>query len=192
MSRPISRENSSTNLALNQQDTNPQPEKNTKATDQAAKSSPPKLNQKTEGNPPQSLGDAGFSKDNWTKHGKGSDEQPAQKQPKEKSSQGDQQKSSAKQADTAPKGKAGSSTPRVKVLSLKLGGSETATLKSRTPVSPDSLSGLGSHRAMSPRKGDVTPVNSSSSASTPNSNAQGQALSSAPSSTPPTRSLPPV
>jgi hypothetical protein len=150
------------------------------------------LNQKTEGNPPQSLGDAGFSKDNWTKHGKGSDEQPAQKQPKEKSSQGDQQKSSAKQADTAPKGKAGSSTPRVKVPSLKLGGSETATLKSRTPVSPDSLSGLGSHRAMSPGKGDATPVNTSSSASTPNSNAQGQALSSAPSSTPPTRSLPPV
>jgi len=190
MSRPISRENSSTNLALNQQDTNPQPEKNT----EAVKSSPPKLNQKTEGNPPQSLGDAGFSKDNWTKHGKGSDEQSAQKQdqPKEKSSQDDQQKSSAKQADTAPKGKAGSSTPRVKVPSLKLGGSETATLKSRAPVNLDSSNALGSHRTMSPRTGDVTPANSSSSASTPNANTQGQAPSSAPSSAPPTRSLPPI
>ena len=108
MSRPpISRENSSTNLALNQQGTNPQPEKDTKATEQAAKSQPPQLNQKTEAKQPQPSGDTGFSKDDWTKHGKGSDEQAEQKQPKEKSSQGDQQKSSSKQADTAPKGKAG-------------------------------------------------------------------------------------
>ena len=195
MSRPpISIENSSNNLALNQQVTNPQPDKDTKAAEQATKSKLPQLNQKTEGNPSQSSGDAGFSKDDWTKHGKGADEQSAQKQdqPKEKSSQDDQQKSSGKQADTVAKGKAGSSTRRVNVPSLKLGGSGTATLKSRPPVSPDSLSGLGSHRTMSPRTGDVTPANSSSSASTPNANTQGQASSSAPSSTAPARSLPPV
>ena len=195
MSRPpISRENSSTNLALNQQDTNHQPDKDTKATDQTAKSPLPQLNQKTEAKQPQPSGDTGFSKDDWTKHGKGSDEQSAQKQDqtKEKSSQDDQQKSSAKQADTVAKGKAGSSTRRVNVPSLKLGGSGTATLKSRPPVSPDSLSALGSHRTMSPRTGDVTQPNTSSSASTPNANTQGQASSSAPSSTAPARSLPPV
>jgi len=166
MSRaPISRENSSTNLALNQQGTNPQPEKDTKATDQAAKSQPPQLNQKTEANQPKPSGDEGFSKDDWTKHGKGADEQSAQKQdqPKEKSSQGDQQKSSSKQADTAPRGKAGSSTRRVNVPSLKLGGSGTATLKSRPPVNLDSSNALGSHRAMSPRTGDANQPNSSSS-----------------------------
>ena len=189
MSRPpISRENSSNNLALNQQDTNPQPDKDAKATDQAAKSPPPQLNQKTEENQPKPSGDTGFSKDDWTKHGQGSDEQPAQKQPKEKSSQDDQQKSSGKQADTAPKGKAGSSTGRANVPSLKLGGSETATLKSRPPVSPDSLSALGSHRTMSPRTSDANQPNSSNSSSTPNANTQGQA----PSSTPPARSLPPI
>ena len=76
MSRPpISRENSSTNLALNQQDTNHQPDKDTKATDQTAKSPLPQLNQKTEAKQPQPSGDTGFSKDDWTKHGKGSDEQ---------------------------------------------------------------------------------------------------------------------
>ena len=195
MSRPpISRENSSNNLGLNQQATDPQPEKDAKATDQAAKSSPPKLNQKTEGKQPQPSGDTGFSKDDWTKQGQGSDEQPAQnkEQTKEKSSQGDEQKSSGKPADTAPKGKAASSTRRVNVPSLKLGGSGTATLKSRAPVSPDSQSALGSHRAMSPRTGDVTPANSNSSALTPNANTQGQASSSAQSSAPPTRSLPPV
>ena len=67
MSRPISRENSSTNLALNQQNTNPQPEENT----EAAKSSPPKLNQKTEAKQPQPSGDTGFSKEDWSKHGQG-------------------------------------------------------------------------------------------------------------------------
>ena len=195
MSRPpINRENSSNNLVLNQQVTNPQPEKDAKATDQAAKSSPPKLNQKTEAKQPQPSGDTGFSKEDWSKHGQGSDEQPAknQEQPKEKSSQGDKQKSSGKPADTVAKGKAAPSTRKVNVPSLKLGGSGTATLKSRAPVSPDSLSALGSHRTMSPRTGDVTPANSSSSASTTNANTQGQAPSSAQSSAPPTRSLPPV
>ena len=195
MSRPpISRENSSNNLALNQQATDLQPKKDDKATDQATKSPSPQLNQKTDAKQPQPYGDTGFSKDDWTKHGQGSDEQSAQKQdqPKEKSSQGDEQKSSGKQADTAPKGKAASSTSKVNVPSLKLGRSGTATLKSRPPVSPDSLSGLGSHRTMSPRTGDSTPANSSSSALTPNANTQGQASSSAQSSAPPTRSLPPV
>jgi hypothetical protein len=195
MSRPpISRENSSTNLALNQDVTAPPSQQNAKATDQAAKSPPPQLNQKTEANQPKPSGDEGFSKDDWTKHGKGADEQSAQKQdqPKEKSSQGDQQKSSSKQADTAPKGKAGSSTRRVNVPSLKLGGSGTATLKSRPPVNLDSSNALGSHRAMSPRTGDANQPNSSSSSSTPNANAQGQASSSTPPSTPPARSLPPI
>jgi hypothetical protein len=195
MSRPpISRENSSNNLGLNQQATDPQPEKDAKATDQAAKSSPPKLNQNPEATQPQLSGDTGFSKEDWKKHGQGSDEQPAknQEQPKEKSSQGNEQKSSSKQADTALKGKAASSTRKVIIPSLKLGGSETATLKSRAPVSPDSLSALGSHRTMSPRTGDVTPANSSSSASTPNANTQGQASSSTPPSTPPARSVPPI
>lgn len=193
MSRPpISRENSSTNLALNQQGTNPQTENDTKAAEQATKSKLPQLNQKTETNQPQPSGDAGFSKDAWTKHGQDTDEQPAQKQPKEKSPQDDQQKSSSKQADTAPKGKAGSSTGRVKVPSLNLVGSGTATLKGRPPVSPDSLSALGSHRTTSPHTGDANPPNSRSSASTPNANTQGQASSSAPPSTPPASSLPPI
>jgi hypothetical protein len=193
MSRPpISRENSSNNLALNQQVTNPQPEKDTKAAEQATKSKLPQLNQKTEAKQPQPSGDTGFSKEDWAKHGKGSDEQAEQKQPKEKSSQGNQQKSSSKQADTAPKGKAGSSTRKVNVPPLKLGGSETATLKSRPPVNLDSSNALGSHRAMSPRTGDANQPNSSSSASTPNANTQGQASSSAPSPTPPAWSLPPI
>ena len=184
MSRPpISRENSSNNLALNQQVTNPQPEKDTKAAEQATKSKFPQLNQKTEENQPKPSGDTGFSKDDWVKHGKGSDEQAEQKQPKEKSSQGDEQKSSSKQADTTPKGKAGSSTRRVNVPSLKLGGSGTATLKSRPPVNLDSSNALGSHRAMSPRTGDANQPNSSSSASTPSTNTQGQASSSTPPST---------
>jgi len=195
MSRPpISRENSSNNLGLNQQATDPQPEKDAKATDQAAKSSPPKLNQNSEATQPQPSGDTGFSKEDWKKHGQGSDEQPAknQEQPKEKSSQGDEQKSSGKKADTAPKGKAASSNRKVNVPSLKLGGSGTATLKSRAPVNLDSCNALGSHRAMSPRPSDATPANSSSSSSTPNANAQGQASSSTPPSTPPARSLPPI
>ena len=191
MSRPpISREISSNNLALHQQDTNPQLEKDAKAAEQAPKSPPPQLNQTTQTNQPNPSSDAGFSKEDWKKHGQGSDEQPAknQEQPKEKSSQGDQQKSSSKQADTAPKGKAGSSTRRVNVPSLKLGGSGTAKLKSRAPVSPDSLSALGSHRAMSPRSGGATQENSSSSTTTAADNTQGQVSSSTPSA----RSLPPT
>ena len=176
MSRPpISRENSSNNLTLNPQNTNLQPEKDPKAAEQATKSSAPLLNQKTEAKQPQNLGDAGFSKDDWTKHGQGADEQPAQKQPKEKSPQDNQQKSSSKQADTALKGKAGSSTGRVKVPSLNLVGSGTATLKSRPPVSPDSLSALGSHRTTSPHTGDAKQSNSSSGASKSNTNTPGQA-----------------
>ena len=98
MSRPpISREISSNNLALHQQDTNPQLEKDAKAAEQAPKSPPPQLNQTTQTNQPNPSSDAGFSKEDWKKHGQGSDEQPAknQEQPKEKSSQGDQQKSSS-------------------------------------------------------------------------------------------------
>ncbi len=194
MSRPpISIENSSNNLGLNQQATDPQPEKDAKATDQAAKSSPPKLNQNPEATQPQPSGDTGFSKEDWKKHGQGSDEQPAknQEQPKEKSSQGDEQKSSGKPADTAPKGKAASSNRKVIIPSLKLGGSSgvapgTARLKSRAPVSPDANGGLSSHRAMSPRSGGATQENSSSSATTTADNTQGQA----PSSAPPARSLP--
>ena len=193
MSSPISRENSSNNLGLNQEDTDPQPEKDAKATDQAAKSSPPKLNQNPEATQPQPSGDTGFSKEDWKKHGKGSDEQPAknQEQPKEKSSQGDEQKSSGKPADTAPKGKAASSNRKVIIPSLKLGGSSgvapgTVRLKNRAPVSPDATGGLRSHRAMSPRSGGATQENSSSSATTTADNTQGQV----PSSGPPARSLP--
>ena len=189
---PISRDNSRTNLVPEQKDTNPQPKKYPKADEQVPKSSPPLLNQKTEAKQPQNSGDAGFSKDDWEKHGQGTEEQPAQKQPKEKSPQDDQQKSSSKQAETAPKGKAGSSTGRVKVPSLNLVGSGTATLKGRPPVSPDSLSALGSHRTTSPHTGDAKQSNSSSGASKSNTNTPGQASSSAPPSTPPARSLPPI
>ena len=191
MSRPpISRENSSTNLALNLDVTTPPPQQNAKDTEQAANPPVPQLTQKTEANQPQPSGDTGFSKADWKKHGQGSDEESAQKQdqPNEKSSQGDQQKSSSKQADTAPKGKAASSTRKANVPSLKLGGSGIATLKSRPPVSPDSTTGLGSHRAMSPRTVEATQANSSSSSSTSNTNTQGQAPSSAQTA----RSLPPI
>ncbi len=189
MSRPpISRENSSNNLALNQQGTDTQPEKDGKAADKAPKSLPPQLNQKTEAKQPQPSGDTGFSKDDWTKQGKGSDDQPTQKQTKEKSSQDDQQKSSGKQADTASKGKVASSNRKVTVPLLNLGVSGTATLKSRPPVSPSSGNPLGSHRASSPNTGNATPANSGSSSSTSNVTTQGQASSSVP----PARSLPPI
>ena len=191
MSRtPISRENSSNNLTLNPDVTPPPQQQDAKANEQAANPPVPQLTQKTEANQPQPSGDAGFSKADWKKHGQGSDEQSAQKQdhPKEKSSQGDEQKSSSKQADAAPKGKAASSTRKVNVPSLKLGGSGTATLKNRPPVSTSTSNPLGSHRVMSPRTGDTTQPKSSSSSSTPNANTQGQASSSAQSA----RSLPPV
>jgi hypothetical protein len=161
MSRPpISRENSSHNLARNVEVTNPPPDRDAKSAEQVVKSPPPQLQQKKEANQPQASSDKEFSKEEWKKHGQGSHEQPAQQQPKEKSSQGDQEKSSSKQADTEPKGKAASSARKVNIPSLKLPVStgvppSTARLKTRPPVSPDVARSLGSQRAISPRAGEA-------------------------------------
>ena len=97
-----------------------------------------------------------------------SDEESSQDEspPKEKSSKRDDQQSQAKQSMTKqPETKPTSSGRKVVVPSLKLTSlSTTAKLTSRTPVSPHSTAALGSHRTLSPRKGDNPP-----SISTPNS-----------------------
>jgi hypothetical protein len=196
MSRPpISRSNSSSSL---EQTNTEQINQSTNKTPKTEKGkNPPTVSNKPE---PQTPFDRIFNTQTQTqtKRDDLDDESDNGGQPQqEKSSQGDQQKSSGKPANTPPKGKAASSSRKVVIPSLKLGGSSgvapgTARLKSRAPVSPDSTSGLGSHRAMSPRTGDANQPNSSSSASTPSTNTQGQASSSAPPSTPPARSLPPI
>jgi len=196
MSRPpISRSNSSSSL---EQTNTEQINQSTNKTPKTEKGkNPPTVSNKPE---PQTPFDRIFNTQTQTqtKRDDLDDESDNGGQPQqEKSSQGDQQKSSGKPANTPPKGKAASSNRKVVIPSLKLGGSSgvapgTARLKSRAPVSPDSTSGLGSHRAMSPRTGDANQPNSSSSASTPSTNTQGQASSSAPPSTPPARSLPPI
>ena len=192
---PISRSNSSSSL---EQTNTEQINQSTNKTPKTEKGkNPPTVSNKPE---PQTPFDRIFNTktQTQTKRDDLDDESDNGGQPQqEKSSQGDQQKSSGKPANTPPKGKAASSNRKVVIPSLKLGDSSgvapgTARLKSRAPVSPDSTSGLSSHRAMSPRTGEANPPNSSSSASTPNANTQGQASSSAPPSTPPPSSLPPI
>jgi len=188
MSRPpISRSNSSSSLEqTNTEQINQSP--NDKPKTEEGKNLPTLSNKLG----PETPFDRVFNPKNQTKRDDRDDESDKGGRPQqEKSPQGDQQQSSGKQADKVPKGKVGSSTRKVIIPSLKLGGSAgvapgTARLKSRAPVSPDSSSGLGSHRAMSPHTGDATQATSHSSSSTLNANTQGQT----PSSAPPARPLP--
>ena len=190
MSRPpISRSNSSSSLEqTNTEQINQSP--NDKPKTEEGKNLPTLSNKLG----PETPFDRVFNPKNQTKRDDRDDESDKGGRPQqEKSPQGDQQQSSGKQADKAPKGKVGSSTRKVIIPSLKLGGSAgvapgTARLKSRAPVSPDSTGGLGSHRAMSPRTGDATQATSHTSSSTLNANTQGQT----PSSAPPARPLPSV
>lgn len=190
MSRPpISRSNSSTSLEqTNTEQINQSPNDKPKTEEG---DNPPTLGNKPG---PQTPFDRVFNSKSQTKRDELDDESDQGGRPQqEKSPQGDQHKSSDKQADTASKGKAGFSIRKVIIPSLKLSGSAgvapgTAQLKSRAPVSPDSSSGLGSHRTMSPRTGEATQATSHTSSSTLNANTQGQA----PSSAPPARPLPSV